>query len=220
MKKKFIIFISIALFAIQSSAFSGSTGSESLKKSSKPSNSTNECYESLSRGIFSFNNALDKTIFKPLAKGYRALPVPIRHGAGNVVNNLSNLTTIPNNLLQGQFKEAGVNVMRLTINTTIGILGIFDPANKLGLRSKGKEDYGQTLGVANIGNGCYFVLPVLGPTTARDFAGTLTGVIGGDPWYNITVKNDTQYFADWDYWSSKGTGAVDFRAKNIESIDS
>ena len=82
-----------------------------------------------------------------------------------------------------------------------------------------KEDYGQTLGTWGVGEGCYLVLPVLGPSTVRDSIGTLASVLGGDPWYNVTVKNDTQYFKDSDYYFSKGTDGINFRSKNIEAFD-
>ena len=82
-----------------------------------------------------------------------------------------------------------------------------------------KEDYGQTLGTWGVGNGCYLVLPILGPSTVRDSIGTLTSVLGGDPWYNVTVKNDTRYFKDSDYYVSKGTDGINFRSKNIEAFD-
>ena len=136
-----------------------------------------------------------------------------------MVNNLSNLVTIPNNILQGDLKKAGTNIARLTLNTTIGIFGIFDIASGLGFVEYEKEDYGQTLGALGAGEGCYLILPILGPSTARDTLGTLAGFMGGDPWYNVTVKNDTQYFKDSDYYISRGTSGVDFRAKNISSFD-
>ena len=203
---------------INTNAFSGSEGSEELSKSS--GTSTSDCFEGVSRTFFSFNQGLDRAVFEPLAKGYRKLPKPIRKGTGNMVNNLSNLVTIPNNLLQGQLQQAGLNTLRFTLNTTIGILGFFDPANRLGLKAVGKEDYGQTLGAWGSRSGCYFVLPVLGPTTVRDFTGTVINFVGGDPWYNITVRQDTNYFLDRDFYISKVTNSVDFRAKNIESFDS
>ena len=203
---------------INTNAFSGSEGSEKLSKSS--GTTTSDCFEGVSRAFFSFNQGLDRTVFEPLAKGYRKLPKPIRKGTGNMVNNLSNLITIPNNLLQGQLQQAGLNTLRFTLNTTIGILGFFDPANRLGLQAVGKEDYGQTLGAWGSHSGCYFVLPVLGPTTVRDFTGTVINFVGGDPWYNVTVRQDTNFFRDRDFYISKATNSVDFRAKNIESFDS
>ena len=179
-----------------------------------------DCFEGLNRTTFAFNQGLDKAIFEPIAKGYRKLPSPIRTGTGNVVSNISNLITIPNNLLQGDFKTAGINTARLSVNTTIGIFGIFDVAQQMGfVKDYKREDYGQTLGTWGVGEGCYLVLPVLGPSTVRDTVGSLTGFLGGDPWYNVTVKNDTQYFKDSDYYLSRGTDGLDFRAKNIDSFD-
>ena len=108
----------------------------------------------------------------------------------------------------------------LIINTTLGIVGIFDPANALGFEKLEKEDFGQTFGAMGIGEGCYLVLPVIGPSTVRDAVGSLVSMSGGDAWYNVTVKNDTQYFKESDYYFSKLTEGVDFRAKNLESFDS
>ena len=88
--------------------------------------------------------------------------------------------TIPNNILQGQFKEAGINTLRFSINSTLGIAGIFDVASYYGLNKLDKEDYGQTLGTWGVKEGCYFVLPVLGPTTVRDTLGSLVNFGGGD----------------------------------------
>ena len=179
-----------------------------------------DCFEGLNRATFALNQGLDKTIFEPIAKGYRKLPSPIRTGTGNVVSNLSNLITIPNNILQGDLKTAGINTGRLAINTTLGILGIFDVAQQMGfVKDYKREDYGQTLGAWGVGEGCYLVLPILGPSTVRDATGSLVSFLGGDPWYNVTVKNNTQYFKDSDYYVSRGTAGLDFRAKNIESFD-
>ena len=212
-----IFFISILFINVQASA--GTDGEISLSKKNQPEK-VKDCFEKLNRGIFAFNQALDGAIFEPLAKGYRHIPSPIRSGASNVLSNLSNLVTIPNNLLQGDLKTAGVNTLRFVVNTTLGIVGIFDTAAALGFEKQEKEDYGQTLAKWGVGPGCYIVLPVLGPSSVRDTAGSLVSILGGDPWYNITVKNDTHYFADFDYWMSRGGAGVDFRAKNIESLES
>ena len=84
-----------------------------------------DCFEKINRATFAFNMALDKVLFRPVATGYRKLPSPIRTGTSNALNNLSNLVTIPNNILQGDFLAAGNNSIRFIINTTIGIVGIF-----------------------------------------------------------------------------------------------
>ena len=172
------------------------------------------------------NHVLDKAIFKPVAKGYRALPVPIRKGTGNAVDNLRSLLTFSNHVLQGDFREAGTTAGRFAVNTTVGILGFFDPATKLGLEEQGKEDFGQTLGRWGMGTGCYFVLPVLGPTTVRDAFGKV-GNIFLDPVYQVTHNTEIDNgivgngnYSEHNYYYYRGTGAVDFRAKNIESWDS
>ena len=112
-----------------------------------------------------------------------------------------------------------MNTGRLIINSTLGILGIIDVAQYLGFSEYEKEDYGQSLGKLGFGPGCYLVLPILGPSTVRDTAGTMVNFFGGDAWYNVTVERDTQYFSDIDYYSSKVTSGVDFRAKNYDSIE-
>ena len=96
----------------------------------------NECFEGASRATFKFNMGLDKALFKPIAKGYRALPVPIRMGTNNAVENLRSLLSLSNNLLQGNWTDAGNTAGRFAINSTVGILGVFDPAAKMGLEKK------------------------------------------------------------------------------------
>jgi len=216
MRKIVLIFFLSVLCSVSVNA--GSDGGNSLKSKNQPEE-VKDCFEKVNRGVFAFNQALDTTIFEPVAKGYRYIPSPIRTGTSNVLTNLSNLITIPNNLLQGDIKTAGVNTARFVVNTTIGILGIFDPANTLGLEKKEKEDYGQTLGRWGMGPGCYLVLPVLGPSTVRDTAGTVANFVGGDPWFNVTVANDTNYVNESDYYATRITGGIDFRAKNIDSFD-
>ena len=117
-------------------------------------------------------------------------------------------------------KNAAINSLRLGINTTLGIGGLFDVASYYGLKKRDKEDYGQTLGAWGLPEGCYFVLPVLGPTTVRDSLGSLASFSGGDAWYNVTIANDTQYFTDDDYYVSRLSTGVDFRAKNLEAFNS
>jgi phospholipid-binding lipoprotein MlaA len=216
MLKKIIIifFLSSAFFM---NAIADTDGENSVSK--KNSGATKDCFEKVNRGVFAFNQGLDKVLFEPLAKGYRKIPSPIRAGTGNILNNLSNLITIPNNILQGDLLTAGGNSVRLVLNTTVGILGIFDPASKLGFEKYEKEDYGQSLGKWGVGPGCYIVLPILGPSTARDTLGSLTTFVGGDAWYNVTVKKDTHYFSDFDYYASRGTAGIDFRAKNLDAIN-
>ena len=215
MKKLLILIFLTSLISF--SAHAGSEGQEELSK--KSSSEVKDCFEGINRGIFAFNQALDSVLFEPIAKGYRQLPSPVRSGTGNVLDNLSSLITIPNNVLQGQIQTAGVNTGRFVINTTIGILGIFDVAEKMGFPEYEKEDYGQTLGVWGVGSGCYLVLPVLGPSTIRDTAGSFINVMGGDPYYSISTHANNEYLDKSDYMLTKVLTGVDFRAKNIESFE-
>ena len=216
MLKRFVIIIFTTL-ALSSNVVAGTDGELILKKN-KPSE-IKDCSEKFNRATFAFNQVLDGAIFKPVATVYRKLPSPLRSGVGNSIDNLSNLITIPNNILQGDFAKAGVNTGRLVLNTTVGIFGIFDVAQQLGLDEYEKEDFGQSFARHGIGPGCYIVLPVLGPSTVRDTIGSVVNFTGGDAWYNVTVKNDTQYFSEIDYYSSKVTSGVDFRAKNFNAIE-
>ena len=208
------IFI-ISLF-IATSSFAGSDGQNELSKESN--GQVKDCFEGINRGIFAFNQVLDNIIVEPLAKGYRYLPSPIRTGTSNAISNLTLVVTIPNNILQGDFGLAGKNTGRFIVNSTIGVLGLFDPATKIGLNNYEKEDWGQTLATWGAGEGCYLVLPILGPSTVRDTVGSLASYMSGDAWYNITVRNDTHYVSDFDYYASVATNGIDFRAKNIESF--
>ena len=225
MMKKILVAVFALLLSQASYSFAGTEGGESLKNQSSPS-SANECFEGVSRAIFKFNHGLDKAVFKPVAKGYRALPVPIRKGTGNMMDNLRSLLTLTNNVLQGQFREAGSTAGRFVINSTVGILGIWDPAAAaFGLEEPGKEDFGQTLGAWGVGSGCYFVLPVLGPTTVRDSVG-LVGNTFLDPVWQITHDREinagvgNENYSEHNYYYYRGASGVDFRAKNIDSFDS
>ena len=216
MIKKFAIIL-VTTLALTLNVQAGSDGELLLKKNSPAQ--VKDCFEGLNRATFALNQALDGIIFKPVASVYKKIPSPLRTGVSNSLDNLSNLVTIPNNILQGDLKLAGINTGRFLINTTVGILGIFDVAQAIGITEYEKEDYGQSLARAGVGPGCYIVLPVLGPSTARDTVASVTNFVGGDPWYNVTVRNDTNYFNDVDYYASRVTGGVDFRAKNYDSIE-
>jgi len=214
--KKIVIIIFTTL-ALTLNVNAGTDGELILKKN-EPSE-VKDCFEKINRVTFGFNQALDGVIFQPVASIYKKLPSPAKTGVSNSLENLSHLLTIPNNVIQGDIKQAGVNTGRFVINTTIGILGLFDVAQYFGLVNYEKEDYGQSLAKWGAGPGCYVVLPILGPSTARDTLGSAFNFLGGDPWYNVTIKNDTQYFNNANYYQSKGASGVDFRAKNYDSIE-
>ena len=214
-KKLAIIVITTLALTLNVSA---GTDGELLLKKNEPSE-IKDCSEKFNRSVFALNQGLDKVLFKPISGVYKSLPSPIKIGVSNSLDNLSNLVTIPNNILQGDFKTAGINTGRFLINTTIGILGLFDAAGHMGFTEYEKEDYGQSLAKAGVGPGCYIVLPVLGPSTVRDTAGSLVNFVGGDPWYSATVINNNHYFEDSDYYYSRVTKGVDFRAKNYDAIE-
>ena len=203
LKKYIIIFSSILLIA-----------STEIKASE-------ECFERTSRAIFKFNMGFDNAILEPIAKGYNKLPEPIKNGTSNFTSNIATLLSIPNHLAQGNFKGAGDATASFLINSTIGIIGLANPAEKMGLNAQ-KEDVGQTLGAYGIGPGCYFVLPILGPTTARDSIGMIADTFV-DPFAHVTWREKELLGASgnqFDYLAVKGTTAVDFRADNEVNFDS
>ena len=183
---------------------------------------TSDCFERVNRAVFSFNMALDKAIFKPVSKGYSYLPSPVKASVGNATSNVSYLVTIPNQILQGKIYAAANDTGRFLINTTVGILGLFDPASRIGLQKKENEDYGQTLGVWGIGHGCYVVLPVFGPSTVRDTVGKVANM-ALDPFYLSTVGDKEllldNNLGDRTYYIEQGFDKINWRAENGKSID-
>ena len=182
--------------------------------------SENECFEKISRGIFKFNQGFDNVILEPVAKVYNKLPEPVKNGTGNFTSNIATLLSIPNHLLQGELKSAGHATGSFLINSTVGVLGLGNPAAKMGLKNQ-KEDLGQTLGAYGVRGGCYFVLPILGPTTARDSIGLLADTFV-DPFAHVTLREKELFGASGntlDYYSVKATDAVDFRADNDKNFD-
>jgi len=212
-----ILITSLISIMLASNVSAGTDGENNLSK--KNSGQTKDCFEKINRVTFKLNQSLDGVIFKPIAKAYRVLPSPVRIGTSNALDNLSNLVTIPNNILQGEFKKAGVNAGRFIVNTTVGVVGIFNVAQKMGFPEYEKEDYGQTLGTMGFGEGCYVVLPILGPSTVRDAAGSFINVLGGDPWYNASINGNNEFLSKSQYAATKVLTGVDFRAKNIDSIN-
>ena len=181
-----------------------------------------ECFEKVSRGIFKFNQGFDNAILEPIAKGYNKLPEPIRKGTSNFTSNVATLLSIPNHLLQGEIRSAGHATGSFLINTTVGVLGLGNPAALMGLENQ-KEDLGQTLGAYGVSGGCYFVLPFLGPTTVRDSVGMIIDNNYLDPfakvtWHEKEIKNISG--TKIDYVGIKAASAVDFRGNNITNFES
>ena len=141
-------------------------------------------FERLNRGVYKFNRALDKTVVRPVARGYnRFIPAPVDRHMRNFFTNLSAPIDILNNFLQAKFKPGFSDVGRFLLNTVAGA-GFFDPARKIGLE-RHEEDFGQTLAVWGVPSGGPLMLPILGMGTIRDWAGWVTLDLHADPlWFN------------------------------------
>jgi len=127
--------------------------------------------EPMNRGIHNFNEAVDKAVLKPVARGYDdVVPGPIRGNVRNFFSNLNDVTILANDILQFKVQQGASDFLRLAVNSTFGFLGLLDVATEMGLR-KHEEDFGQTLGSWGIGTGPYLVLPFFGPSDLRDTVG-------------------------------------------------
>lgn len=141
--------------------------------------------EGFNRAMYGFNEAVDTVLIKPVAQGYDAvLPDPVRTGVTNFFGNIADLFIGVNNLFQGKPDQAASDLGRVLINSTIGILGLFDVATEAGLE-KHEEDFGQTFGRWGVGNGAYVVLPIFGPRTVRDTVGLVLDM-AADPVANVS----------------------------------
>ena len=153
--------------------------------------------ESFNRAMFSFNDGVDKNLLKPVAEGYRAVfPSMVRTGVANFFSNLEDFWIAVNQLLQGKVQNGVSDGARLLVNTTIGILGLFDVATEFGL-DKHNEDFGQTLATWGVGSGPYVVLPLFGSTTLRDGLSRFTLDRLADPVVNVNhVPTRNTLFAE------------------------
>ena len=130
-------------------------------------------WERMNRSIWSFDNAFDHALLRPVARGYvRYTPPPVRHSINNFMTNLAYSDTIINDFLQGKFNDSVNDLARLVVNTTLGLAGLFDPASHMDL-DRHDTDLGQTLGIWGLGRGPYLVVPFLGPYDVRDGLGAL-----------------------------------------------
>jgi phospholipid-binding lipoprotein MlaA len=158
-------------------------------------------FESYNRSMYAFNDALDRTLLRPVAEVYSEYtPSPVKTGVGNFFSNLGDVRVLLNDILQFKFAQAASDFSRLVWNSTVGLFGLLDVASSLEL-PKHDEDFGQTLAVWGIGDGPYLVLPFFGPSTVRDTVG-LAGDLSADPLRYI-IEDDTTYL-----------GAVAMRALN------
>src|SRR6188768_3405964 len=151
-------------------------------------------WEGMNRATHGFNETLDKAVLKPVAKGYEAiLPGFAREGVNNFFDNLEDLNTGLQNILQGKPKEGLADLGRLLVNSTVGIFGLWDVASPMGLE-KHYEDFGQTLGVWGMGPGPYLVIPLLGPSTLRDAPAK---VVDPSWWFSEAVNPESLWWGIW-----------------------
>jgi len=164
--------------------------------------------ENFNRAMFDFNDMLDRTVLRPIGKGYNAIvPKPVNRGITNFFSNIDDVTSAVNNLLQFKIGRALSDVSRVAVNTTVGIGGFFDVASNLDMPKYG-EDFGQTLGTWGIASGPYLVLPVVGPSSARDGVGRVAD------WFTDPIN----YIEDDTLrWSLRGLDLVDTRADLINA---
>lgn len=174
----------------------------------------NDPIEPVNRAIFGFNEVVDGVLIKPAALIYRGVvPEPARNGVRHALDNLRSPIVLANDLLQGDLNRAGVTLVRFVINSTVGVLGIFDVATDWGFPAH-SEDFGQTFARWGIGEGPYLVLPILGPSNPRDATG-LAAEWFSDP-FNLWMHNTDR---DWVVWTRTGLNGLDWRSRNIETID-
>ena len=167
-------------------------------------------FEGFNRASYKFNDALDRAILKPTAKGYKAItPQFVETGVSNFFSNLGQPTVILNDLLQAKFKPALSDTGRFLLNTTVGIGGLFDPASKAGL-DRNDEDFGQTLGKWGVPSGPYLMVPFFGPSTVRDGFGS-----------GVDVFSDPVHYIERDAWrySLQGMNLIDARARRLSLED-
>ena len=166
-------------------------------------------FEPMNRAMYQVHDAVDTAVVKPVAQAYvDVVPQLIRTGVSNVFNNIDDLVSAVNGLLQGKLDKFGDDLGRVVLNTGFGLGGIFDLASMIGIE-RGNEDFGQTFGVWGFPQGPYLFVPLFGPTTVRDGTGTLVRIaVGGPVGYipNVPLRN-----------SLYGVGAVDLRAQALET---
>ena len=170
-------------------------------------------FEPLNRAIFSFNNVADRIVLEPVAKGYKKLPSPLQGGINNFLSNLRAPLVVVNQLLQGQGENAVQSSGRFILNSTVGVFGLFDVAEKIGLEEK-EEDYGQTLATWGVGDGFYIVLPLFGPSNLRDTSGMVLTMMT-DPINAYAVSEGET----WLVPMRTAVNAVDSRSQIIDEVN-
>jgi phospholipid-binding lipoprotein MlaA len=172
----------------------------------------NDPIESINRGIFSFNRGLDQYFLRPVSATYKfIIPPYFRRRVTHFLDNFRAPVVFANSLLQGDAENTFVTFWRFTLNSTLGVLGLFDIATELGVPPRREEDFGQTLAVWGAGEGPYLMLPVLGPSNLRDLFGFGLDILVDPTTYNM-FHVDTLV-------GVRIAGAVDFRSRHMELLD-
>ena len=155
--------------------------------STSPNTNPKDPYEGFNRSIYSFNDTLDKSVFKPVAKGYKAvLPDPAQKMVHNFISNIDDIFVTGHDLLQFKFAKASSDFTRVWVNTIFGVFGLFNVAHNL---EKHNEDFGQTLGYWGVSSGPYLVVPFFGPSSVRDGAGLIVDIYSGMIIQDIPARN-------------------------------
>ncbi len=182
-------------------------------KTSKVEDEIYDPIEPINRAIFSFNNVADRVVLEPIAKGYKKLPSPIQSGISNFLSNLRTPLVVVNQILQGQGENAVQSTGRFLVNSTAGIFGLFDVADRIGLEEK-EEDFGQTLATWGVGDGFYIVLPLFGPSNIRDTTGMVMTM--------VTDPMNAYFVSEGEAWlvpMRTAANAVDQRSKIIDEVN-
>jgi phospholipid-binding lipoprotein MlaA len=173
--------------------------------------------EPLNRKTLVFNQGVDRFILNPITTVYRFIvPEPGRRAVRRVLANLESPATLVNDVLQLEFKDAGVTTARFLVNSTVGLAGIFDVGNEIGLPPH-RSDFGQTLARAGVGSGPFLILPVLGPSTARDGAGTVVDAFLHPTLYVLGPVDQVIYSSI--HGGSAGIALFDQQADNLQQLE-
>ena len=191
-----------------------STGANQSETATVGDEQISDPFEGGNRVVFAVNEAVDKAVLEPVARGYRYVtPKPIRQGVRNFLTNLKSPIVMANQLLQGDLEGFANASGRLFINTLLGVGGLFDVADMGGIAHE-PEDFGQTLAVWGVGNGPYMIIPLLGPSTVRDGTGMLVDSFA-DPVRIYLFNTDRE----WLHYTRLGVSVVDQREEMLDIID-
>lgn len=176
----------------------------------------NDPFEGANRVFFEVNDVLDTILLRPVSAMYKTVtPGFAQRGVHNFLTNLDAPVTFANDVLQGEADRAGATMTRFVINSTVGVGGLIDVANELGVPGH-SEDFGQTLAVWGVGEGAYLYTPLLGPSTSRDLAGQVVDMAFNPLTYLALNDNNS---AEWVPYARLAADAVDLRSRNLETLD-